>query len=341
MAGGQGTRFWPYSTEAVPKQFLHIVGNEPLILQTFNRLKTLIQPDHIYIVADQKYLNLIRSAIPGFRKSNFIAEPSPKNTAPCLIMANIILSRKDRDANLLVVPSDHHIPEIKPFCRQMKAALAFADNRFMITAGIRPAIPHTGYGYIHFDPSVSSRFRKTDFYPVIKFVEKPELARARRYVKKGTYFWNSGIFVYKLTSFREFIQKYNSYFAEQYERLEKSLADRAKFHDIFNRIKPESIDYALMERLKEVRMFAAEFAWNDVGSWSSVHELNAKDKQNNVKIGDHITIECRNSLLFSNQHVPIAAIGLDGMAVIHTENGILVAPVGELQKVKDIRRYLK
>jgi mannose-1-phosphate guanylyltransferase len=341
MAGGQGTRFWPYSTKAVPKQFLNIIGDQPLILQTFDRLKTFIDPDEIYIVADNKYLELTQKAIPGFRESNFIAEPSPRNTAPSLIRANNFLSRKDENSNILVVPADHFISDIDTFSRQMRDALDYADNPCLITAGIKPTIAHTGYGYIRFNPSQPARFNQTDFFRVGEFKEKPKLNLARKYLQRGNYFWNSGMFVYKLKFFREFLATYNPYYADFYEKLNLAYGDRKKFIKIFNRMKPDSIDYALMEKAKEVRMFSADFGWNDVGAWSSVYELNPKDRQNNVKVGDHIAIECRNSLLFSTRDIPIAAIGLDGMVVIHTESGILVAPLHELQKVKDIRRFLK
>ena len=170
MAGGQGTRFWPYSTEEVPKQFLSIVGQQPLILQTYNRLKAFIRPDNIYIVADKKYLELTRKSIPEFPVSNFIAEPSPKNTAPCLILANIVLSRIDENANMLVVPADHYIPDTDMFKTQMVDALEFADQRWMITSGIKPNVAHIGYGYINFNLSRSVQFNQTSFFDVEKIL---------------------------------------------------------------------------------------------------------------------------------------------------------------------------
>jgi len=341
MAGGQGTRFWPYSTEKVPKQFLSIIGKQPLILQTYNRLKAFIRPDNIYIVADKKYLELTRKSIPGFRETNFIAEPSPKNTAPCLILSNILLSQKDRDANVLVVPADHYIPDLDIFTEQMQDALEFAHNRYMVTAGIKPHMPHTGYGYINFDASRSDRLNQTRFFEVKAFKEKPKLPRARQYVKQGNYCWNSGMFVYKLKFFREFLEEYNSYYAGQYEKLEKVFSDREKFKSVFNRITPESIDFALMEKIETVKMFQAKFSWSDVGAWSSVFELNAKDSQGNVNINHHVTINSHNCLLFSTENKPIAAIGIDNLVVINTPSGILVAPMDQLQKVKEVMGLLK
>ena len=166
--------------------------------------------------------------------------------SPCLILSNIILSRKDADANVLVVPADHYIPDLDIFSQQMRDALEFADNRTMITAGIKPHMPHTGYGYINFDESRSERLHQTRFFKVKAFREKPKLARARQYVKQGNYCWNSGMFVYKLKFFREFLEEYSSYYAEQYEKLEKTFSHRDKFKTVFNRITPESIDFALI-----------------------------------------------------------------------------------------------
>jgi mannose-1-phosphate guanylyltransferase len=317
------------------------VGDQPLILQTYNRLKAFIPRNNIFIVADKKYLALTLESIPGFRESHFIAEPSPKNTAPCLILSNIVLSRKDEEANVLVVPADHYIPDLEVFAEQMKDALEYADNRFMITAGIKPNVPHIGYGYINFDSLKSEQLNRTRFFKVKSFKEKPKLPAARRYVKQGNYSWNSGMFVYKLKFFREFMEEYNSYYAEQYEKLERTYSDRVKLKSIFNRITPKSIDFALMEKMKDVRMFQADFSWNDVGAWSSVYELNSKDGSGNVNINGHVAIDSRNCLLFSTEDKPIATIGISDLVVVNTKNGILVAPMDKLQKVKEVIGRLK
>ena len=337
MAGGQGTRFWPWSTADKPKQFLAIVGNKPLVTQTYRRLKKFIPANNIFIIADRKYLAAVRACIPKFPRRNFIAEPAPRNTAPALIQTNIVLSRIDPDANLLVVPADHYIADEKTFARQLKTALAHAENRCIITAGIKPSEPHTGYGYIHF----VSREATGDFFPVKQFKEKPDRKTASEYLKKGNFYWNSGMFVYKISFFKEFVKKYAPYYGKQYDKLEKAFPDVRKFAAIYIETKPESIDYALMEKMKEVVMFQARFSWNDVGSWSSVYEMNEKTPEKNVCRGKVIAIDTVRSLLFSDQSKPLAIIGLDQVAVIQTENGILVAPLGRLQQVKQVIEKLK
>lgn len=342
MAGGQGTRFWPWSTADKPKQFLSIIGKEPLITQTYNRLKEFIIEENIFIVADKKYFESVKEAIPGFKEENYIAEPSPKNTAPCLMLSNIVLARANPDANVVVVPADHYIPELDIFAAQFLDALTFADEKYIITSGIKPSMPHTGYGYINFDENDPDSKGQTRFFDVSRFKEKPCLDVAEEYVKAGNYYWNSGMFIYKLKYFKELLGEYSPYYHQKYIELETAFDNTKEFIEIFNTIEPESIDYALMEKVREVKMFKARFAWSDVGAWSSVYELSKKDEHHNVARGkESIFIDSERSLIFSTQEKPIAVIGLKDVTVINTENGILVAKIDELQKVKNVITELK
>ncbi len=342
LAGGQGTRFWPWSTEDKPKQFLNIVGKEPLITQTFNRLKKITDAENIFVVADKRYLGLVKESIPEFKEVNFIDEPCPKNTAPSLILSNIALGRIDEDANVAVVPADHYIPDTEIFSAQLKDALNFADNRFIITSGIRPNMPHTGYGYINYNGNISSTPERTEFFDVEGFKEKPDLETAKEYVADGNYCWNSGMFFYNLKHFKSFLQEYAPYYYDQQCLLEQHFTDRDEFCRIFSNIEPESIDYALMEKVKEVKMFPAEFRWNDVGAWTSLYELNPKDEQNNVaERRENVFVDTEGSLIFSTESKPIAVIGLKNVAVINTENGILISALDELQKVKIASQKIK
>ncbi len=342
MAGGQGTRFWPYSTKEIPKQFLSIVGKDTLIKQTFDRLNSFIPAENIFVVADGAYREQTLEAIPGFVSDNYIAEPCPRNTAPCLMLSNIVLSEKNPEGNVLVVPADHYIPDVDTFGKQMRDALVKASEPVMVTAGVKPAEPHTGYGYINFDGNSEKSSGETGFYDVNCFVEKPDFETAEKYVKEGTYFWNSGMFIYNLKNFRSFLEQYSPYYFECYVELEKSINDKDKFVDTFVNIKPESIDYVLMEKLQEVVMYEAGFEWNDVGAWSSVYELNDKDSEGNAVVADKgVVIDSKNSLLFTTEEKPVAIIGLDNVAVVNTPDGILVADVKELQKVKQVLKELK
>ena len=342
MAGGQGTRFWPWSTEETPKQFLSIIGKEPLVTRTYNRLKQCIPAENIFIVADKKYLGLVKQSIPGFRESNFIDEPSPKNTAPCLILSNIALSHIEEDANTAVVPADHYIPDTEVFAAQLEDTLNFADNQCIITSGIKPTMPHTGYGYIKFNENAAAPGGNTTFFDVASFKEKPKPQVAEQYLAEGNYYWNSGMFFYNLKHFKLFLQEYSPYYYEQYLELEKTFHHRPSLCNVYNAVKPESIDYALMEKVKQVKMFKAGFRWSDVGAWSSVYELNPKDEQGNVtEKSNNIFIDSNDSMIFSTEGIPIAVVGLKNIAVINTKNGILISDLNQLQKVKTVTQRMK
>ena len=341
MAGGQGSRFWPWSTEEKPKQFLNIVGNESLILQTYKRLQRFILSENIFIVADRKYLGLVLESIPGFAEGNFIEEPCPRNTAPCLILSNLVLSAINSQGNVLVVPADHYIPDEEIFARQMISALEFATYGKIITSGIKPNLPHTGYGYINFNQTAVLSNR-TRFHKVKQFKEKPNIDKAKEYVEQGNYYWNSGMFIYSLAHFKDALSRYAQYYFDQYQELEAAFSDKERFKRVFSEIEPLSIDYALMEKAQDVVMFEAEFRWSDVGSWSSMYELNKKSPEQNVALQDnHIFMETSDSLIFSDSKKPIVAIGLEKIVVINTENGILISHFDHLQRVKEVMKALQ
>lgn len=341
MAGGQGTRFWPWSTEEKPKQFLDVIGGRSLLAQTYHRLKKLILPGNIFVIASSRYRKAVRHCLPGFPARNFIAEPVPRNTTPALILANIRLSRISDDINLLVTPADHFIQDEGIFSGQLQNALKCAEDRCIVTAGIKPFFPHTGYGYIQFHRRRPHQIQNEKFFRVEGFREKPDWATANAYVKKGNCDWNSGMFVYKLRFFREFILTHSPYYGGQYLRMESCGKNEKRLAGVFAATRPESIDYSLMEKMCEVRMFEARFGWNDVGSWSSVYEINPKGPKGNVVKGNAVLLNTENSLVFSTTDRPLAAIGLRDMAIIQTETGLLVSPLQETQRVKEVYSLLK
>ena len=312
-----------------------------MLAQTYHRLTKLILPRNIYVVAAPRYRNAVRKCLPDFSGENFIAEPVPRNTAPALILANIRLSQISEDINLLVTPADHYIRDERKFSRQLRDALACADTRCIITAGVKPTSPHTGYGYIQFNRQKYSAVRDEKFFRVVEFKEKPDEKTAQTYIEKGNCFWNSGLFVYKLRFFKEFILAHSPYYGGAYQRLESFRKNEKRFTAVFASVQPESIDYALMEKMDEVRMFEARFGWNDVGSWSSVYEINKKNREGNVIKGNTVVINTRGSLVFSVTDKPLAAVGLREMAIIQTNTGLLVSQMRETQKVKQVSTLLK
>ncbi len=336
MAGGQGTRFWPMSSEKKPKQFLAITSEKSLILETFERLKRIVSPEHIYIVADERYAPLISQALLEFKPENLIAEPSARNTAPCLIYANIFLSHRYENANVIVVPADHHIPDSENFGRQMEDALGYADNRCVITAGIKPLYAHTGYGYIEFDESQGDSTGLTRFHPVSAFHEKPDQNRATAYITAGRHYWNGGIFIYNIHHFRDFIRQYAPEYFQHMRTLEQCWDKIDDVRTGFARFKAEAIDRVLMEKMNEACLFKADFSWNDVGSWSSIYELAEKDDEGNSLRGQGLMINSRNSMLVNQEQIPVALVGVDGLSVIVTADGILITRTDRSQDVKEI-----
>ncbi|MDY0296115.1 MAG: sugar phosphate nucleotidyltransferase [Acidobacteriota bacterium] len=339
MAGGQGTRFWPYSTPRRPKQFLSILGSEPLITRTFRRLERVVARERIFVVAEEGYRGAVMDALPMMDRDNYIAEPMPRNTAPCMILANIILARRDAEARLLVVPADHHIMDEPTFARQMRVALEFAERPVIITAGIVPDQPHTGYGYIRYAAARAERFDDTEFYRVEAFVEKPDATTAAGYLSRGGYCWNSGMFVYKLSHFRSLLERHAPEFARSYAALERASAE--EMPRVFAAIPALSIDYALMEKGAEAWMMPAAFDWNDVGAWASVHELGDRDAQNNVAGAGHVLLDSRDCLIFSTLDTPVGVIGLEGVGVVQTAEGLLVGKLDQMQRVREVLRRLE
>ena len=336
MAGGQGTRFWPMSSEKRPKQFLAITSDKPLILETFERLRRIVSPEHIFIVADGRYADQISQALPDFPLANLIAEPQPRNTAPCLIYANIFLSRRYENANLVVVPADHHIPDSDSFARQMKDALDYADQRCVITAGIKPLYAHTGYGYIEADESLGDSHGLTRFQPVRTFHEKPDHQRALTYINSGRHYWNGGMFIYNIHHFRDFIREYAPEYFQHMRTIEQCWEDAQEVKTAFGLFKAEAIDRVLMEKMTEARMFKADFAWNDVGSWSSIYELADKDGDGNCRRGEGLLVNAHKSMIVNELHIPLALVGVDGLSVVATADGILVTRTDRAQEVKEV-----
>jgi mannose-1-phosphate guanylyltransferase len=334
MAGGQGTRFWPYSTSRRPKQFLPILGPEPLITRTFHRLEQVVAKDRIFVIAEEGYRAAVKEALPEMAPENYIAEPMPRNTAPCMILANIVLSRRDPDGRVLVVPADHHITDEKTFARQMQSALRFAERPVMVTAGIVPHSPHTGYGYIRYSTTQTEHLDGTVFHPVRAFVEKPDARTAARYLSQGGYCWNSGMFVYKLRHFRTMLERFAPEYARGYADLEA--ASNADAPGVFAAMPPLSIDYALMEKGAEAWMMPADFDWNDVGAWASVYELGSRDENGNVAGSGHVLLDSRDCLVFSTENTPVGVIGLRGVGVIQTPNGLLVGKLDLMQRVREV-----
>jgi mannose-1-phosphate guanylyltransferase/mannose-6-phosphate isomerase len=348
LSGGSGTRLWPVSRKAYPKQLLSLTGSEHSMLQeTALRVKNFGQPivvaneDHRFLVAEQFHqLD---------QKADIILEPAGKNTAPAIALAACLASQKNADAILVVLPADHRIEKTAAFQRALKAAIAEAKKDLLVTFGIVPTHPETGYGYIR-----AAVAKKADVYPIAEFVEKPDLATAKCYLKSGKYFWNSGMFVFKAAVYLQELQKYAplilKHCSAAFEKAQHDLDFIRVDKTAFMKSPEDSIDYAIMEKAIMEKAVTGETAcavmvpldagWSDLGSWSSVWDVMKKDKNKNVIVGDVIAQDCRNSLFFAEDHL-IAAIGVDDLVVVDTSDALLISRQDRVQEVKKIVDHIK
>ena len=342
MAGGTGSRLWPLSRELYPKQFLTVTGELSMLQQTAARLSgiehqaplLICNEEHRFIAAEQLRLG-------GFNNSGIILEPVGRNTAPAIALAALQAlknAKQDEDPILLVLAADHLIENTLAFQASVTKALPFAQDGQLVTFGIVPTMPETGYGYIKAGEQQGNGFS------VEQFVEKPDLATARDYLASGDYYWNSGMFLFKASRYLEELKKYSP---EILFACEKSMAittpdldfvrlDKEAFHCCPD----DSVDYAVMEKTVSAIVIPMDAGWSDVGSWSALWEVSVKDENNNVTKGDVMAVNSVNSYLYSENKL-IATVGIDNLIVVETKDAILVAHKDQVQDVKSIVNHLK
>ncbi len=324
LAGGSGTRLWPISREFYPKQLLKLIGNKTLIQQTFSRLKKIMEPSKIYVVtgatlADDIYIQLKEF---GFKRENFIIEPAQKSTAPAIALAARRVFKENQKAIMVVCPADHLIKPDNKFIKAIKKSLRPAMDGFLVVFGIKPASPSAEYGYLKIG-------RKLKNQAVEEFVEKPDRKIAERMIKEG-YLWNSGIFVWKADVFLGEVKKC---LPKIYRSLESSL--------IYKSIKPISVDNGVLEKSKKIVAIPADFKWQDVGSWKSLYHLLPKDSEQNV-IGENVFgADCRKCLIYGTRKRIVAAVGLEDLIVVDTEDAVLVAHREKSGEIKNILERIK
>ncbi len=343
MAGGVGARFWPLSRGNRPKQFLPIISDKTMIEETVQRLSPLVPYSKIYTIANREQTQSIRRLLPQIPEENLLIEPRGKNTAPSLILATAFISLQNPEAVVAALPADHLIKEAPLFLKKLKAG-AFAASREgkLITFGIRPDHPATGYGYIQFSKENPIPISGESFYAVQRFREKPDLETAKSFLSQGNYFWNSGMFLWQVSVFA---QKLREYAPSMFVHWEKTLAalknnDKAQIDSIFEEIPSISIDYALMEKAEGVLMTEGNFGWSDVGAWSTLADIWPQDKKGNALRGENIVLDSQNCLLYNPQKLT-ALIGVKDLIVVETEDALLLCSKREDQKVKDLVERLK
>ncbi len=343
MAGGSGTRFWPLSRKSRPKQFLDIVGAKSMIEETVERLAPLVAPRDILTIADAGQTESLKRLLPGLPRKNFLVEPLARNTAPSLMLATARVWLEDPEAVVAALAADHLIRDPGRFRTVLEAgARAASRGDHIVTFGIPPTFPSTGYGYIHYAGEKARKVSGEPFFPVLEFKEKPDVATAEAFLADGSYLWNSGMFLWRADTFARKLKRHAPAFYPYWERMLEALAKRDKkaLLRIFNEIPALSIDYALMEKARGVLVTKGDFGWSDVGAWSSLFDVWPCDAAGNAVRGEAVALDSGNCLV----HTPgklTALIGVKDLIVIDTGDALLICRRDLDQKVKDIVEILK
>jgi mannose-1-phosphate guanylyltransferase / mannose-6-phosphate isomerase len=347
MAGGSGTRFWPLSRHLFPKQLLRIGGTETLIQQTMRRMVGCASPRQVLISTNGPQADLIKTQLSDWKdelQDNFVLEPEGRNTAPAIALAALEVIRRDPDALMLVVPADHVVTGQRDFEAAVRLASALARDGHLVTFGIKPIRPETGYGYIRPNQKrVLGKQGALKGFSVLKFVEKPDAAKAARYLNAGNYFWNSGMFVWRAATILDEIRRHQPALGQAVERIRQlraSGAPRAAIDEVYRSIAPVSIDNGVMEQSANAAMVPVSFRWSDVGSWGSLDEVASKDRAGNVFTGRVVDIDSSRSIVYADRRV-VATIGLEDMVVVDTPDATLVCPKSRAQDVKKVVEILK
>ncbi|WP_112086770.1 mannose-1-phosphate guanylyltransferase [Flavobacterium lacus] len=342
MAGGVGSRFWPVSTTDFPKQFHDMLGSgETLIQKTFSRLSKLIPTENILILTNEKYNDLVLKQLPMVKQEQVLLEPAMRNTAPCILYASLKIQKMNPDAVMVVAPSDHWIEDETAFISNLQQCFDYCQNEnALLTLGIQPTFPNTGFGYIEFD--------KTDVNPIKKvnqFREKPDYELAKSFLESGNFLWNGGIFIWSVKSITEafsaFQPQMNQLFLDGFQKY-NTAAEKDFIAQNYGEAENISIDYAILEKAKNVYVLPATFDWNDLGTWGSLHEKLDKDEQNNAVINATVVLENSSNNIIRTEGKKLVVIdGLNDYIVVEQGSILLVYPKSKEQDIKKIVSTLK
>lgn len=344
MAGGKGERFWPKSRTRLPKQFLSLTADkETMIQKTVARLKGVAEPEDIFIVTNKIYEELAHEQLPEIPAENIISEPCGRNTAPCIALAAAVIEKKyGEEQIMLVLPSDHLIRYEEMYTDTLRQAIAVAESgQRLVTIGITPTYPETGYGYIQFERDTTLGMRGV--YQVSRFVEKPDIDTARGYLASGKYLWNSGMFVWKTSTILMNMKKLMpEVYSGAVEIADKFGTDEfaAALSDGYEKLPSESVDFGIMEKAEEIYTIPGSFGWDDVGNWLAVERINSTNDLGNYVEGDVITIGTKHCTICGGKRL-IAAVGVENTIVVDTDDAILICDKNHTQDVKKVIENLK
>ena len=339
MAGGVGSRFWPMSTAEKPKQFIDVLGVGRTLLQlTLDRFKGICDPQNVWVVTNEKYADIVRQQLPEVPAGNVLCEPCRRNTAPCIAYVSWRIKKKDPKANVVVTPSDHIVVNGEEFRRVVSQCMKFtSETDAIVTLGMKPTRPETGYGYIQADLSTSSP-RNKEIFRVDSFREKPSQEKAMEYIRNKSYFWNAGIFIWGVGTIVNAFRVYQPAINRVFESLLPVYGTPLEQEEINKRF-PEcesiSVDYAIMEKAEEIFVCPADFGWSDLGTWGSLLAQTKKDLYGNSVIGENVNLyDTHNSIIHTLDHKRVVVQGLDGYIVAESDGRLLICKLSEEQRIR-------
>lgn len=342
MAGGKGTRFWPLSTEEKPKQFLNLIGEETMIQMTINRIKPIIPIERIFVCTGEMYVDLVKEQLPELPDRNIIVEPEGRNTAPCIALSAMVIDRYYKNSNMVVLPSDHLIKDEEEFRNTLLAADSFIKEKdeAIVTLGMNPSRPEVGYGYIKYSNEV---LKRNDFR-VIKvdaFVEKPNLDTAKKYLREGNYLWNGGMFIWSINNVINQIKMYSPNTYNALINIKEISEDKLQqtINKNYEKTEATSIDYAVLEKSKDVYVIPSNFGWDDVGSWEALDRYREKDELGNVLVGQSKAVKANNNLVISCSN-RVVVEGLSDIYVIESDGKVLVGHKSNVANVKELKNIV-
>ena len=342
MAGGVGSRFWPMSTAERPKQFIDVLGTGKTLLQlTVERFGSLVQPENVWVVTNQQYAEIVAEQLPDMPQTNILCEPCRRNTAPCIAYISWRIKSQDPKANIVVTPSDHIVTNVQEFQRVVSECMKFtSDTDAIVTLGMKPTRPETGYGYIQANLAANS-LRNKGIFRVDSFREKPDLTTALQYLKQNNYYWNAGIFIWNVNTIVNAFRMYQPSMSRIFESM-RDLYGTPQEQQAINERFPEcesiSVDYAIMEKAEEIFVYPADFGWSDLGTWGSLQTHVHRDLYGNACIGENISLfESHDCIIHTTQERKVVVQGLDGYIVAENDNTLLICKLSEEQRIKQFQ----
>ena len=339
MAGGVGSRFWPMSTAEKPKQFIDVLGTGKTLLQlTVERFGNLVAPENVWVVTNERYADIVAEQLPDMPRGNILCEPCRRNTAPCIAYVSWRIKSCDPKANIVVTPSDHIVMNVQEFQRVVSQCMQFtAESDAIVTLGMKPSRPETGYGYIQADLSAAS-LRNKEIFRVDSFREKPDLSTALQYIQKNNYFWNAGIFIWNVSTIVNAFRVYQPKMSRIFESMIPVYGtdqEQEVINEKFPQCENISVDYAIMEKADEIFVCPADFGWSDLGTWGSLLQQSKHDLYGNATIGPDINLfETHNCIVHTTQETKVVVQGLDGYIVAENNDTLLICKLSEEQRIK-------